>query len=50
MVTGVETPASVGVTVNEAGAGTAGDELVKLQVTRAAVPLVNVTTTFGVVD
>ena len=48
MVTGVETPAVVGVTVNDAGrAVTAADELVTVQVTEAAVPLVRATTTFG---
>src|SRR2546425_1954307 len=49
IVTGVETPAVVGVgTVKEAGvAVTAVDELVTVQETEAAAPLVRATTTFG---
>jgi hypothetical protein len=47
IVTGVETPAMVGVTLNDAGAAvTAVDEEVTLHATEAAVPLVRVTTTF----
>jgi len=48
MVTGVETPAAVGVTVKDAGvAVTAVDEEVTVHVTEVAVPLVRATTTFG---
>jgi hypothetical protein len=48
IVTGVETPAAEGVTLNDAGVTvTAVDEEVTEHVTEAAVPLVRVTTTFG---
>jgi hypothetical protein len=48
IVTGVETPAVEGVTLNDAGvAVTVVDELVTPHVTEAAVPLTRVTTTFG---
>jgi hypothetical protein len=48
IVTGVETPAVVGVTLNDAGAAvTAKDEELTEHVTEAAVPLTRVTTTFG---
>ena len=52
MVTGVETPAAVGVaTVKDAGvAVTAVDEEVTEHVTEAAVPETKVTTTLAVVD
>src|SRR2546425_8209177 len=50
IVTGVEAPAVVGVTVNDAGLTvTDGDEEVTVQVTRVAGGAIRVATTFGVV-